>query len=310
MESPATRPAGHDIDGSQATEQRPGTQNQMNPPWNGETRARLIRTAEQALGRDLSGRDPSQVDEALTRRAHESGLNAQDYAARLETDPAEAILFWQILNNSHSVFFRNPLTFALLEQFALPALLQKKDRDGQETRVWSAGCAAGQEAYSLAILLWELSATRNHAPRVRIFATDHCAQNLTRARRGFFDRNDVQNVRLCHLRAHFSRKEKHYVIGPAVRPLVDFSEHDLLDARTPRPQASIFGEFDLIACCNVLLHYRPDIRRLILGRLHAALAPHGFLVVDEAERDWVTPSEGFDQVTAPGALFRKIPRQG
>lgn len=307
MESFEPHPTTQSPSGPRAVKRASVSQTTASPPWNDETRSLLVSAAERALGRDLSGHDPAFLDATLARRVGQSGLDVLAYATALGDDPAEAGRLWQLLNNSYSVFFRNPLTFALLEQFALPALAQARERDGQEMRIWSAGCAAGQEAYSLAMLLEDLAATRVHGPRFRIFATDHCTANLAQARRGVYDQAAMQNVRLRHLHAFFTRLGDHYEVIPTVRARVDFSAHNLLDPHAPRPQASIFGEFDFIICGNVLLYYRPRVRSLILARLHAALAPHGFLVIDEAERDLATPSDGFRPVTPPSALFQKIP---
>ncbi len=271
--------------------------------------SRLIRAAEKALDRDLSGYDPAFLRATLTRRMSQSGLDARALATALTADPDQARQLWGALNISYSTFFRDSLTAALLEQFALPALMRDKERDGQELRIWSAACAAGQEAYSVAMLLDDLLAAHGSGIRFRIFATDHHAPNLSQARRGVYDQTSIRNVPLKYLR-YFIRRDDQYEVIPAMRARVDFSAHDLLDPHAACPQASIFGEFDLIFCSNALLYYRPHVRRLILARLHAALAPHGFLVTDEAERELPTPSDGFRPLTAPGALFQKTPRQG
>lgn len=310
MESFTSHPAEQGQPASRPVEQPPVSHNGTDQAWDDETRCLLVRAVEKALGRNLPGYDPAVLDAALARRMGQRGQGAEAYVKALATDPTEIGQLWLVLNNSYSMFFRNPLTFALLEQFALPALTQAREKDGQETRIWSAGCAAGQEAYSLAILLEELVASRSHGARFRIFATDHCAANLTQAQRGIYDQTAMQNVRLRHLNAFFTRQGEHYAVVPAIRARVDFSLHDLLDPHAPCPQASIFGEFDLVVCGNVLLYYQPRVRSLILARLHAALAPHGFLVIDEAERDLATSFEGFRPVTPPSALFQKIPRKG
>lgn len=308
MESFLRRPADHAE--ARAAGQAEADRLAARPILDEDDESRLVRAAEKALGRDLSCYDPAFLRSALTRRMSQSGLDTQTMDAALAADPAEVQHLWQALNISYSAFFRNALTTALLEQFALPALMRDKERDGQELRIWSAACAAGQEAYSVAMLLDELITNHDSDVRFRIFATDHHAPNLALAQRGIYDQTSVRNVPLKYLHAYFIRQDRQYEVIPAVRARVDFSGHDLLDPHAACPQASIFGEFDLIFCSNALLYYRPRVRSLILSRLHAALAPHGFLVTDEAERDLPTPSDGFRSITPPSALFQKSLRKG
>ena len=309
MDPFSRHPAGHGRAEARAAGQAPPISSALERPILDDDESRLVRAAEKALGRDLSCYDPAFLRATLTRRMSQSGLDARALATALAADPEQARQLWRALNISYSTFFRDSLTAALLEQFALPALMRDKERDGQELRIWSAACAAGQEAYSVAMLLDDLIAAHGSGIRFRIFATDHHAPNLTQARRGIYDQAAVRNVPLKYLH-YFTRQDEQYEVIPAMRAQVDFSAHDLLDPHAACPQASIFGEFDLIFCCNALLYYRPRVRSLILARLHAALAPHGFLVTDEAERELPTPSDGFRPVTTPGALFQKTPRQG
>jgi chemotaxis methyl-accepting protein methylase len=86
---------------------------------------------------------------------------------------------------------------------------------------------------------------------------------------------------------------------------VDFSIYDLLDEHSSCPQASLFGDFDLIFCCNVLFYYRADIRQRILAKISRALAPGGYLVTDEVERECVANHHSLYAVAPPAAVFKK-----
>ena len=172
----------------------------MNPP-----RENLVRVMKKVMGKDISRYEASFLAQTLRKRLSVTGVDTvADYAAFLPDHPGEAEELWRALNITYSEFFRNPLTFALLEQWILPRLLAERERQGRaEIRIWSAGCAAGPEAYSLAILLADLSAARDPAPPFRIIATDLSEAALAAAREGVYEAAALQNVRLKHLRAYF-----------------------------------------------------------------------------------------------------------
>ena len=94
---------------------------------------------------------------------------------------------------------------------------------------------------------------------------------------------------------------------PALRDRIDFSVHNLLDAHSSCPPTSIYGEFDLIMCSNLLFYYRPAVRQFILNKFHRCLSSKGYLVTGEAEREIVSKTEGFRAAMPPAAVFQKIP---
>ncbi len=258
-------------------------------------------------GRDLSGYDEGFLAKMLRKRmtASDSGTAAA-YLDRLADDPAEAEDFFQSLRIGYSEFFRNPLTFALLEQLVLPGLVEAREKSGRaEIRIWSAGCAGGQEAWSVAILLDELLAMRNRSLPFRIIATDISEAELAAARQGLYDAAAVRNIRTGHLRDYFSCKGESYVVAPRLQAHVDFSFYDLLDEQSSSPSAGVFGDFDLILCSNLLFYYRPGVQQFILKKVRHGLSPHGYLVTGEAERAIVDQADGFRAVAPPAAVFQK-----
>jgi len=264
----------------------------------------------QALSRACS-RDLSQFDEAFLRKSLDKRLSAlsldtaEAYLARLAEDSAEAPAFSGTLNISYSEFFRNSLNWALLEHAVLPGLVERMPSSGRaEIRIWSAACAAGQEAYSIALLIDELASSGSRPIPCRIFATDIVESELAAARRGVYGAASVQNVRVKHLDAYFTRAGDTYTVMPRLREQIDFSMYDLLDGRSTCPPASIFGDFGIIMCSNVLLYYRPDVRKSILSKVRSSLAPGGYLVTGEAERGIVEWAGGFVPIDAAGSVFR------
>lgn len=272
----------------------------------------LVEAIGGACGRDISRYDAAFLAKALEKRLAAVGCaSARAYLDRLAADPGEAEAFCRSLVITHSEFFRNPLTFALLEKVILPRLSDTQQRAGRpELRIWSAGCAAGQEPYSVAILLEELAAARGPVRPYRIFASDLCAAELEAARRGVYGPAALGNVRLRHLRAWFSEQGDAFALHPAIRAQVDFSTYDLLDPRLTCPPASIFGDFDLILCSNVLIYYRADVRQMLLDRLWDNLTPDGCLATGDAERLIVEQAGGFIPVAPPVAVFQKAAGRG
>ncbi len=264
-----------------------------------------------ALGAEHAAADLSVFDEefllrCIATRTTALGLpSTEDYLSRLADWPTELAALVDALHVGYSEFFRNPIGFALLEQRVLPALLDNSRGLTQaELRLWSAGCATGEEPYSLAILLNDLSGTRQHPNPWRLFATDRSDANLAHASAGQYHVAALQNVRLKHLARYFSQVGEFYTVRPNIRSSVSFSNYDLLDPLTTCPPASIFGDFDLVLCCNLLLYYRP-IRQRLLEKLTRSLAPGGYLITGESERALMPKDGELQAVTAATAVFQK-----
>ena len=269
--------------------------------------APFIQTLERKHGLCIDAYDESFLQKSIDKRLAETGIKCLvAYEEYLAGNQVEAEYFCQSLRINYSEFFRNSLTFALLEQQVLPALTAAKKQSGQkEIRIWSAGCAAGQEIWSVAILLDELLTAKESPVSYRIFATDLSESDLAKARAGIYSAEAAGNICLKHLNSCFSRQGDAYVVVPRLRAQVDFSVYDLLDEHSSCPADSLYGDFDLIFCCNLLFYYKPDVRQRIIGKICRALSSGGFFVTGEAERDMVTKQEGFCTVAPASTIFQK-----
>ncbi len=268
----------------------------------------LIRVMDRAHGLDISGFDPSFLVRSLERRLQTIGcVSAENYLAeRLAKDPLEAEAFHRSLRVGYSAFFRNPLTFALLETQALPDLAENARKTGRSgLRVWSAGCAAGQEAWSVAMLLDELAVSPDRHTPWRVFGTDLCEPDLALARAGVYAAAELGNVCLRHLDTCFTRQGDGFAVTERLRERVEFTVYDLLDTGNSCPPASIFGDFDLVLCCNVLFYYRPAQQCRILEKLLGCLTPGGYLVTGETERRIAKSVANLREVTSPAPVFQK-----
>lgn len=265
----------------------------------------LIAALRLTKGLDISCYDESFLLRSLEKRRQATGSKTpEDYLERLVRDNDEIEVFFHSLHVVYSEFFRDPLAFAQLEQQILSRLLSEKGKsDKAEIRVWSAGCAAGQEAWSVAILLDELIGAENKSISYRICASDQSEPDLTTARLGIYGIEALQNVRLRHIDRSFIRQGDTFAIAPSIKARVDFSYYDLLDTCTTCPPSSIFGDFDLVLCCNVLFYYRPEKQRFILDKLQRSLAPGGYLMTSEIERQIVERSGIFHATSPPRIVF-------
>lgn len=265
----------------------------------------IIQLMRQAHGSDLSVFDEAFLAKSLARRIEASPCDtAAAYLERLAQDGTEADALLRSLNVSYSEFFRDPLAFALIEQQLLPGLMESAKQAGSnEIRVWSAGCATGQEAWSVAMLLDELTRTQDRPMAYRIIATDLSEPDLAFASAGVYSAEAVGNVRTCQLRECFLRQGTAFAIAPRLREHVTFSVFDLLSTQSRSPATSIYGGFDLVLCSNVLLYYGLQTQGLILNKLRRSMAAGGYLVVGETERAIVERTGGFRAVAAPASVF-------
>ena len=242
-----------------------------------------------------------------SRMIFSSCSSTKDYLNLMIKKPSEVISLIDSLTNSYSEFFRNPLTFAILKQIIYPKIFDKKgSQHVPEVRIWSAGCAAGQESYSLAMLADEYITEHHFSISFRIFATDISAKHLEDARRGVYDQKYIQNTILSFLNKYFTVKDQSYTVSERLKKHVDFSLYDLLDKDTNAPPSSVFGGFDIIMCSNVFFYYKPDVQKLILNKLSRSLNEGGFLLTGEAEIAIVRADRNFRQFASPSTIFVKV----
>jgi chemotaxis protein methyltransferase CheR len=211
----------------------------------------------------------------IQRRLRELGLvDLGAYRARLEADPAE----WALLDAACLVpisrLFRDRDVFEALQARVLPALAARAGSERRDTlRAWSAGCASGEEAWSLAIVARRALGSHLPGPRLRIVATDADPHLLERARRACFSPSSVKEVPADQLAASFDWRDGMYCVRVELRNDVDFRRQDL---RREVPG----GPFDLVLCRNVAFTYfAAELRREVLARICGALRPGGALVI-------------------------------
>jgi chemotaxis protein methyltransferase CheR len=159
---------------------------------------------------------------------------------------------------------------------------------------------------SAAILFEELTELIRPEINYRIFAVDGCDHQIGIAREGRFLESSLGNVGLKRLNQWFTKKTPHeYIVAPRLLNRIEFSVSDMLNNTVNNPPSSIFGSFDIVFCCNLLLYYKPPFRKIILDKLARSLGCGAYLVTGETERGYMMEN-GFQEVYAQAAIFQKI----
>jgi len=226
------------------------------------------------------GHDFSQYKEkTLMRRIQRRMLVVQaetvtDYIEYLDQHPNEHELLFREFLIGVTEFFRDPVAFEALRTIAVPALLA--DRAGDDVlRVWVPGCATGEEAYSIAILLREAMGSQ-HGLKVKIFATDIDDQAIGRARAGRY-RAPLNGISPERLERWFSKDRDDYCVVKQIREMCIFSPHSVL--KDPP-----FSRMDLVSCRNLLIYLGNDLQQRLGQSFHYALRPRGLLLLGTSER--------------------------
>jgi two-component system CheB/CheR fusion protein len=255
-----------------------------------EALRRILAHLRVRTSRDFSKYKRSTVVRRVARRLQVTRTNdLKEYYDFLRDNPDEAQALLGDLLISVTTFFRDADAFAALSKTVFPALF--KDRDPNDPiRVWVCGCATGEEAYSIAILLLEEANRHDLRPHIQIFGSDLDSRALTSAREGRFTAAIEADVNQERLRRYFAKEGDHYRVRQEVRDLVLFSVHDVL--KDPP-----FSHLDLISCRNVLIYLDRELQEQVCATLHYALNPGGFLLLGSSET-----------ADHPSGLFRLVDR--
>lgn len=235
----------------------------------------ILKVLRLRTGTDFTRYKENTVRRRLQRRMvahHFTQLEA--YLDYIRDNPEEVEKAAQDILISVTSFFRDPEAFAKLEQY-LKKILETK-QPGDELRIWVPGCATGEEAYSIALLLYEQLGTTVLNYKIQIFATDIDLSALARARKATFHGSAVSGLRPALLRKYFRLSGDHYVLNKAVRDLVVIARQDI----TEDPP---FLRLDLISCRNLLIYFKNPLQNKVLEIFHYALREGGYLFLGKSE---------------------------
>ena len=257
----------------------------------------IFRMLRAEYGIDFSQYKPSTVTRRVERRLLlNQSLDVEQYVERLSENSAELNQLYKDLLIGVTQFFRDREAFHRLATDELPRLLSTLTED-QEFRVWVAGCATGEEAYSLAILIHEQLATMGRNPTVRIFATDAHRGSLDIASAGIYSEEAMSAVSPQRREQFFVRKGDGYQVVPHIRKMIVFAPHDLL-------KDAPFTRLDLVSCRNMLIYLQPSAQKKVLSLFHFGLKAGGVLFLGPSESPGDLSDE-FDSVDDHWKLYRK-----
>jgi two-component system CheB/CheR fusion protein len=260
---------------------------------------RILMLLRSGTGHDFSQYKKGTIVRRIERRMSQHDIeDTEVYARYLKEHPDEVRALFKELLISVTSFFRDPDAFATLQHEVLPQLFAGKP-EGYAFRVWVAGCASGEEAYSIAMLLREFMDETRQEFKVQIYATDIGDEAIAVARSGTYPLNIAQDVAPERLRRFFIKEDAGYRVKKEIREMVVFAIQDVI--KDPP-----FTKLDLLSCRNLMIYLEPELQHRLVPALHFGLKPGGVL--------FVSPSEGigghsklFATLSRKWKFYRAIP---
>jgi two-component system CheB/CheR fusion protein len=233
----------------------------------------ILRTS---TGHDFSYYKNSTVQRRIGRRMNIHGIeNPSEYVRYLQKDPQEATSLIKELLIGVTSFFRDPEAFESLKKTGLPKLVENKP-DGDTLRAWVAGCATGEEAYPLGIILREYMDEHRPDMNIQIFATDLDEDAVQRARAGLYAGDIATDVNSKRLKMFFKKENNGYKVRAGIRESIVFAQQSVI--KDPP-----FTKLDLICCRNLLIYLDSELQKRLLPLFHHSLNPEGILFLGTSE---------------------------
>ncbi|WP_291088660.1 chemotaxis protein CheB [Flavobacterium sp. BFFFF1] len=238
--------------------------------------ALIVDYIREKLPFDFSDYKTTTIIRRTKRRAASLNIyQLEDYLERLKASPAEVQLLAKDFLISVTEFFRDPDAFEAVKNTVFPQIIQSLPPH-EEIKIWVAGCATGEEAYSLAIVLKELLTGKHRDTVVKIFATDIDSDALIYAGKGVYAADRVKNVGETYLKKYFDKKGSNYVVRPEIRKMLIFAQHDLV--KNPP-----YCNMHLISCRNLLIYMAPVLQKKVYAMLLFGLRTNGYLFLGSSE---------------------------
>jgi two-component system CheB/CheR fusion protein len=267
-------------------------------PSASDTLDALLEFVKSSRGFDFTGYKRSSIERRVAKRMSEVGVERyDDYIDYLELHGEEfAELFNTLLINVTS-FFRDPQTWEHLATEVLPGLIESRPEDAP-LRIWCAGSASGEEAYTVAMVFARVLGDAAFRDRVKIYATDVDEEALDQARHGAYQPRQLESVPRDALERFFERTDQRYVFRKDLRRSVIFGRNDLI-------QDAPISRIDLLVCRNTLMYFTAETQAQILRRFHFALDDEGMLLLGKSEM-LITHGDLFTPVDLKWRVFRKV----
>jgi two-component system CheB/CheR fusion protein len=246
---------------------------------------------------DFASYKPSTIARRVERRLQLDGSGSlNSYLERLARDATELDALYRDLLIGVTSFFRDAQAYRVLAEDILPELVAKVPR-GSELRIWAAGCATGEEAYSLAMLVAEEIERKRRPVTVKIFATDAHGPSLDFASAGVYPEERLEGVSPERLRRHFVHVEGGLKVSADLRQIVVFARHNVM-------RDAPFTKMDLVTCRNLLIYLQPAVQRKVVALFHFALKTGGVLFLGPSESPGDVEDE-FEPLDQHWKIYRK-----
>jgi len=219
-----------------------------------------------------------------------------EYLKYVQTNPSEIKALYQDMLINVTSFFRNPAVFDAMKLEVFPNLIKNRPREST-IRIWTPGCASGEETYSVAISLLEFLGDRAPEVSIQLFGTDVSENGITKARSGSYPENIQGDVSSDRLRRFFTKTETGYRISKSIRDMCIFAQHNVLSDPP-------FSQMDIICCRNLLIYLEPVLQSKVISLFHYAVRPNGYLVLGGSE-GVTTVSNLFNAVDRNNKIFSK-----
>ena len=245
------------------------------PPFPSEPLQRILTLLRARTGHDFNSYKTNTLRRRIERRMNVHLIKKPaEYVLYLQENPHELDVLFRELLISVTSFFRDPEAFDLLRK-SLPGLIDARP-GGQPIRAWIPGCASGEEAYSVAILLHECIETKATASEIQIFGTDLDPRVVDAARAGTYGGGISADVSPKRLERYFVKEDGVYHVRKDIREMLVFAPHNIV--RDPP-----FTKLDLLVCRNLLIYLEPQVQRRLFPVFHYALRPGGLLFLGPSE---------------------------
>ncbi|HEX2150225.1 MAG TPA: CheR family methyltransferase [Actinomycetota bacterium] len=249
-------------------------------------------------GFDFGEYKPASLTRRINRRMQALGIDSySQYLDRLQVNPSEYEQLFNFILINVTSFFRDPEVWDYLREEAIPRALERK-MPSDPIRVWCAGCASGEEAYSVVMVLAELLGPQAVTERVKVYGTDVDSEALTLARAAVYTARQVESVPPQLLKSYFEESNGKYAFDRELRRSVIFGRHDLL-------QDAPISHVDILTCRNTLMYFNSEAQGRIMSRFYFGLNDDGILVLGRAEM-----MSGYGKAFVPLDLKRRVFSRG
>jgi chemotaxis protein methyltransferase CheR len=268
---------------------------------------RLQKKILKERGFALDHYNPDYIQRRIAVRMRARNANSyNEYIRILDNDAQEYNRLFDALTINVSQFFRDPSVFEAVRTQLLPTLIREKKQSGDSTvRIWSAGCASGEEPYSIAILLKETLGVEMKNYLISLYATDIDHQCLFKARESVYSKESLVNLKKEYLDRYFTiLPNEKYKLSDEIKNMVIFKYHHLLKDIS-------FPALDIIFCRNLLIYFTQEMKEQILEMFYKSLTAHGYLIIGKSELLFFSKARYyFYPFNSLEHIFRKERRKG